>query len=184
MTRKESFLLLTKYLKEKNLVKHSLACEAAMMAFADYFKENKEEWGFAGLLHDIDYEMTKDNPQKHSLTGAEILKQHRLPEEVIESVKTHNEIHLLVPQSKMAKTLYCLDPLTGLIVAATLVLPSKKIKEITVANVLNRFGEKAFARGVKREQIALCESLLGISLESFIEITLKAMQDIADDLSL
>lgn len=184
MNHKESYLFLTKYLKEKNLIKHSLACEAAMRELAKYFQEPEEDWGLAGLLHDIDYEETKNSPERHSLEGAKILKEHSFKEEIIDAVKAHNNIHNIDLKSKMAKALYCLDSLTGLIVAATLVLPSKKIKEITTANILNRFEEKSFARGAKREKISLCESLLGLSLENFINIVLKAMQNISDELSL
>jgi len=112
------------------------------------------------------------------------LKDQGIDEDIAEAIKTHNERHGLSPQSKMAKNLFCVDPLTGLIVAATLVLPSKKIKEVTTDNVLNRFKEKGFARGANREIIKQCESLLGLPLQQFVSLVLQGMQLISDDLGL
>jgi len=184
MTREEALEFLKENLKNPNLIKHSLAVEAAMRELAHYFNEPSQEWGLAGLLHDIDYEKTKDNPSLHSKVGSEMLKGKGLSEEIVEAVLTHNEVHNIAPKSLMARALFCVDPLTGLIVAATLVLPSKKIKDLTVQNVLNRFREKSFARGANREIILLCQEYLGLSLEKFVEIVLKAMQKISDDLGL
>ena len=183
MTQDEALKLLQEKIKNQNLVKHSLAVEACMKALADYFGEDGEKWALAGLLHDIDYEETKNNPKEHSLKGAEILKNLGLDNDIVEAVKTHNEIHNICPATKMAKTLFSVDPLTGLIVAATLVLPDRKISSLTVENVLNRFKEKSFARGANREIIKKCEDI-NISLEQFIEICLIAMQKISDELGL
>jgi predicted hydrolase (HD superfamily) len=105
-------------------------------------------------------------------------------QEICDAILTHNEAHGILPITKMAKALFCLDPLTGLIVAATLVLPSKKLKDLKVENVLNRFKEKSFARGANREIIKKCEEYLGLPLEKFVEIVLKAMQEISDQLGL
>jgi len=184
MEREKALKLLTDNIKNQNLQKHCLAVEAAMRELAKYFGEDKNKWGICGLLHDIDYEKTKDDPNLHSKKGAEMLKELGFDEELCDAVLTHNEAHGAEPETKMAKALFCLDPLTGLIVAATLVLPSKKIGDLKPENILNRFGEKAFARGVNREIIQECETLLNLSLEKFIEITLKAMQNISKDLGL
>lgn len=183
MNREEALKLIREKIKNKNLIKHCLAVEACMKALAWYFGEDEEKWALAGLLHDIDYEQTKDNPEKHSLVGAEILEELGLDKEIVEAVKSHNEMHGLAPESKMAKALYSVDPLTGLIVASVLVLPSKKISDLTPENVLNRFKERAFARGANREIIKKCEDIK-LSLEEFIKIGLQAMQNIADDLGL
>jgi predicted hydrolase (HD superfamily) len=121
---------------------------------------------------------------KHSIVGAEILEKEGCDKEIVEAVKTHNEAHSIVPESKMAKAIYCVDPLTGLIVASTLVLPSKKIADLTAENVINRFGEKSFAKGANREIIARCEELLGLNLEQFVQICLKAMNKISNELGL
>jgi putative nucleotidyltransferase with HDIG domain len=184
MEREKILNLLKENLKNQNLIKHSLAVEAGMKALARYFGEDEEKWGIAGLLHDIDYEKTKGDPNLHSKVGAQILKEMGFDQEICDAILTHNEAHGILPLSRMAKALFCLDPLTGLIVAATLVLPSKKLKDLKVENVLNRFKEKSFARGANREIIKKCEEYLGLPLEKFVEITLKAMQEISDQLGL
>jgi putative nucleotidyltransferase with HDIG domain len=186
MTREKALDLLKDNLKNKNLFKHSLATEAAMAALAESFGEDKLRWGNCGLLHDIDYEKVNWPEEKttHSKVGAEMLRNFGLEEEICDAVLTHNEIHGLEPRSLMAKALYCVDPLTGLIVASVLVLPSKKISDLTVENVLNRFEEKRFAGGASREIIKKCDNLLNLSLENFVNITLKAMQKIPSELGL
>ena len=155
-----------------------------MRALAEYFGEDQEKWGITGLLHDIDYEETKNEPVNHSIIGAEMLQKLGIDKEIVEAVKTHNEIHKIVPQNRMAKAIYCVDPLTGLIVAATLVLPSKKIVDLTAENVLNRFSEKGFAKGANREIIAKCHILLDLPLENFVKICLEAMKKIDNELGL
>jgi putative nucleotidyltransferase with HDIG domain len=184
MKREAALNLLKENIKNQNLIKHSLAVEAAMRDLAEYFGQDIEKWGICGLLHDIDYEKTKNDPNLHSKMGAEMLKKLGFEKEICDAVLTHNEIHGILPETKMAKALYCVDPLTGLIVAATLVLPSKKINELKVENVLNRFKEKSFAKGANREIIKKCEDFFGLSLEKFVEIVLKAMQKISKDLGL
>jgi len=183
MTQEEALKLVKEKIKNPNLIKHCLAVEACMRALAKHFNEDEEKWGLAGLLHDIDYEETKNDPNKHSLIGAEMLEKLGLDREICEAVKTHNEAHGIPPASLMAKALYSVDPLTGLIVAAALVLPSKKLADLTVENVLNRFKEKAFARGANREIIKKCEDI-NLSLEEFIKIGLEAMQNISSELEL
>lgn len=184
MQREEALKLLKENLKNQNLIKHSLAVEAAMKDLAEFFGEDRGRWGVCGLLHDIDYEKVKDNLILHSKLGAEMLKNLGLDEEICQAVLSHNEAHGILPQSKMAKALFCLDPLTGLIVAATLVLPSPKISDLKVENVLNRFREKSFARSVNRELIKKCQEYLGLSLEEFVKIVLLAMQKISNELEL
>jgi uncharacterized protein len=184
MEREQALLMLEDKVKTLNLIKHCFACEAAMKELARYFQEDEEKWGLTGLLHDIDYEETKDNLAEHSLKGASYLKEQGIEDDIVEAVRTHNQIHGLSPESKMAKALFCVDPLTGLIVATTLVLPSKKIEEVSVDNILNRFKEKGFARGANRETIKKCESLLGLSLEEFVSLVLKGMKSVSHDLGL
>jgi hypothetical protein len=183
MTRDEALKLVKEKIQNNNLVKHCLAVEVCMRALAEKFGENPEKWGLTGLLHDIDYEETKNDPDKHSIAAAEMLKKLGLDKEIVEAVKTHNEIHGLAPETKMAKAIFCVDPLTGLIVAAVLVLPSKKISDLTAENVLNRFGEKSFARGANREIINKCSDI-GLNLEEFVKIGLEAMKKIDNELGL
>lgn len=183
MNREEALNKIKQYVKNKNLIKHMLATEAIMKALAKRFNEDEEKWGLAGLLHDIDYELTEKEPEKHSLLAEEILKNDNLPQDIIEAIKAHNEIHGLPRETLLAKALYVVDPLTGLIVAAALVHPEKKLAPLDVSFILNRFKEKSFARGANRDQIKKCEEI-GLTLEEFIEIGLNAMKTISDDLGL
>jgi len=164
------------------LIKHSLAVEAIMRALARHFDEGEEKWALAGLLHDIDYDKVKDDLSQHSLLGAKMLEDLGVDKDICQAVKVHNEAHGIPPQTLIEKALFVADPLTGLIVAAALVLPSKKLNDLTPENVLNRFKEKAFARGANREIIKKCEELLGLKLEEFVKIGLLAMQKISQEL--
>ncbi len=184
ISREEAVKILKENLSNQNLIKHCLAVEAIMLALARYFKENEEKWGLAGLLHDIDYEKVRNDLSQHSLVGAKMLEDLGLDKDICNAVKVHNEAHGIPPQTLMEKALFVTDPLTGLIVAATLVLPSKKINDLTAENVLNRFKEKSFARGANREIIKKCEELLGLKLEEFVKIGLEAMQKISSELGL
>jgi len=183
MTREEALKLVEDKITTKNLIKHCLAVEAIMAALAKRFHEDETRWALAGLLHDIDYETTKDKLEQHSLVGAEMLQALGIDSEIIQAVKVHNDTHHLPRLSQMDRALFCADPVSGLIVAATLVLPSKKIADLTAENVLNRFKEKGFAKGANREHIAAC-SELGLSLEEFIALAFQAMQAIASDIGL
>jgi len=184
MTREEGLKLLKENLSSQNLIKHSLAVEAIMRALARHFDEDEEKWALAGLLHDIDYDKVKDDLSQHSLLGSKVLEDLGIDKDICQAVKVHNEAHGIPPQTLMEKALFVTDPLTGLIVAATLVLPSKKLVDLTTENVLNRFKEKAFARGANREIIKKCEEFLGLKLEEFVKIGLLAMQKIGAQLAL
>lgn len=170
-------------LTNPNLFKHSLAVEAIMKALASHLGEDVEKWGLAGLLHDIDYDQTGSDPSKHSIVGAEILESLGVDESIVYAVKVHNEYHGLERISPMDKALYCADPVSGLITAAALILPSKKLADVTVDFVKRKFSEKSFAKGANREQIKKCEDI-GLSLDQFLEISLGAMQNISDELGL
>ncbi|MGC9049003.1 MAG: HDIG domain-containing metalloprotein [Patescibacteria group bacterium] len=183
MNRDEALKLVEEKIQTKNLIKHCLAVEAVMRALARKFNEDEEKWGLAGLLHDIDYEETKNAPEHHSLVGAEMLEKLGVEPEIIQAIKVHNKVHGLPRQSRMDKALFCVDPITGLIVAAVLVLPSKKIADLTPENILNRYKEKGFAKGANREHIASC-SEIGLSLEEFVKVSLEAMKKIAFELGL
>ncbi len=183
MTREEALKLVVEKIKTKNLLKHCLAVEAVMRKLAKHSAEDIEKWGLCGLLHDIDYEETKNDLKRHSLVGAEFLEKLGVDSEIVQAVRVHNEVHNLPLQTKMDKALFCSDPITGLIVAAALVLPDKKLKSLTPQNVLNRYKEKGFARAVNRKQIAGCQNL-GLSLEDFVKLSLEAMQEISSDLGL
>jgi len=181
MERQEALNLVNHHIKTRNLVKHSLAVEAAMRALAKYFGEDEELWGIAGLLHDLDYEETKNDFERHGLVTPELLADKDLPEEVIYCIKAHPG-HF-PRRSCFDKTLYAVDPLTGLIVAAALMHPTRKLKNVDATFVMNRFKEKRFAAGASREDIKTCQEI-GLELEKFVEIVLGAMQGIAGELGL
>jgi hypothetical protein len=179
MTRPEAFDLVTSMVSNKNLIKHMLACEACMRRLAKHFGENEEEWGLVGLLHDLDYDKTCNSPEKHTLIAEDILREKGISEEYIKAIKGHCD--QAERDTKMAKALYAVDPITGLIVAATLMHPEKKLAKIDKEFILRRYKEKGFAKGANREQIAKCADI-GLSLEEFTQLCLEAMSGIASDL--
>ncbi len=183
MTREEAIQLVNSSTKNQNLIKHMLAVESAMRRIAAEFGEDEELWGLAGLLHDIDYEETLSDFSRHGKFGAEKLSRYKVDERIIKAIKSHPCHPDFPPESKLDWALYAVDPLTGLIVAATLMHPTRKIKNIDVDFVLRRFKEKRFAAGANREQIMACEKI-GIELRRFIELTLEGMQSIAQELGL
>lgn len=184
MEREQALEVLKQNVQNQNLVKHCFAVEAVMQDLARHFNQDEAKWGLAGLLHDIDYEETKNDPARHSLAGAEMLNELGVEQDICQAVKVHNEIHGEEPETLMEKALFTSDPITGLIVAATLVLPSRKIADLAPENVLNRFKEKGFARGANREIIGKCEELLNLNLQEFTKIALEAMQRISNELEL
>jgi len=162
-----------------------LATEAIMRSLAKHFGEDEEVWGLAGLLHDLDMEIVdyRKNPEKQGIVGAEILEKMGVNKVITEAIKAHNEATGKIRETRIEKAIFCTDPLTGLIVAATLVLPSKKLADLTIENVLNRFKEKSFAKGANRE-IIRSSAEIGLSLEDFVKIGLEAMQKISQALGL
>lgn len=183
MNREEAYRLIKEKVKNKNLVKHMLAVEAIMKSLSKKFGEDEKKWGLTGLLHDIDYEITAKNPQKHSIVGADMLKEIGLDDELINAVRAHNDMHKIERITLLEKALYCVDPLTGLIVAAALIHPDKRLSSIDHKFVINRLKEKAFARGANRVQIKKC-SEIGLELEEFVKLGLSAMQNINEELGL
>ncbi len=183
MQRDEAVVLLKKHLKSENLVNHSLAVEAIMRGLAERLGEDVEKFGVTGLLHDIDYDVTYKEPEKHSLLGAQILEENGLAEDIIYAVKVHNEIHGLERKTILDRALYAADPVSGFITAAALVRPDKKLAEVKLKSLKKRFKEKAFARGASREQMATCLEL-GLELEEFLTIALESMKKIAPELGL
>ena len=158
-----------------------LATEVVMKAMARHFNEDETIWGLAGLLHDLDYDQTANDFPKHGLMTAEMLEDKDLPEEVIYAIKSHPG-HF-PRKSSLDKALYAVDPVTGLIVAAALMHPTKKLRNVDEDFILRRFKEKRFAAGADREQIQSCEEM-GISLKDFIALSLEAMQSIDSELGL
>ena len=183
MNRTKALDELKARITNNNLIKHSLAVEAIMRELAVLLRDNSELWGLAGLLHDIDYDRTANDPARHSILGAEILEYLEVDPEVEYAVKAHNGYHGIERKRKLDKALYCADPVSGLITAGALILPSKKLKDVTAEFILKRMNEKSFAKGADREQIKSC-SELGLELEEFITVALNAMKKISGELGL
>jgi len=183
LIRKEVLDSINENVENKNLVKHMLATEAILRALARRLGEDEEEWGLTGLLHDIDVELTGGDMSSHSKLGADLAKELGASEAMVHAILCHNEAHGVPRETKLDKALFCVDPLTGLITAAALVRPDKKLAGLEAKSVIKRFKEKSFAAGANREQISLC-SEIGLELGKFIELGLTAMQEISSDLGL
>jgi len=181
MEREEALKLVQEYLKNKNLFKHSLAVEVCMRRLASRLDQDVEKWGLAGILHDLDYEITEKSPELHTTETVKILKELDIDAGVIQAIQAHAA---QVPcTSEMDWAIFSIDPLTGLIIAATLMHPSKKLQEVDAGFVRRRYKEKSFAKGAKREDIEQCRNI-GLELDEFISICLEAMQSIDKDLGL
>lgn len=183
MIRKEVLDSINENVENKNLVKHMLATEAIMRALARHLGEDEEEWGLTGLLHDIDVELAGGDMSSHSKLGADLAKELGASEAMAHAILCHNEAHGIPRETRLDKALFCVDPLTGLITAAALVRPDKKLAGLGAKSVIKRFKEKSFAAGANREQISLC-SEIGLELGEFVELGLTAMQEISSDLGL
>jgi putative nucleotidyltransferase with HDIG domain len=183
MDREAALKAIRENVKNENLIKHMLATEAIMRALARQFNENEDEWGLAGLLHDIDVELTNADLAIHSKPGAEMAKQLGASEPVCHAILVHNEAHGVPCVSLMDKALFCADPLTGLITAGALIRPDKKLAGVEAKSIRKRFKEERFAAGANRAQIAKCSDI-GLELDAFIELGLAAMKTVAGDLGL
>ncbi len=187
MDRNTAYQLLTSIVKNENLIKHHLAAEAVMIALYKRLNpqinpNDQAKWGIVGLLHDADYELSKNHPEKHSLILEEKIG-NQLPVDVLYAIKSHAfQYNGVEPKSKMDWAIYTVDELTGIIIAAMLIHPDKKLTSLTLDFVLNKFNDLNFAKGAEREKIKMCEARLEIPLNEFIDITLKAMQQISPQL--
>ncbi|MCK4555734.1 MAG: HDIG domain-containing protein [Candidatus Aenigmarchaeota archaeon] len=184
MNRAESEELVKQHVKGDFLFNHMLATEAIMRASAKELGEDEELWGLCGLLHDIDYEKTKDNPVEHGVVAQEILKDADVPEEVLRAILSHNYMNPDAPEraSKMDHILVAADAMTGLIIACAMV-KEKKLSNVTDKTVKKAFKKKGFAAGSKRDMIMECEAA-GIPYEKFVEISVEAMKGISERLGL
>lgn len=194
MTKDEALDILEDLKNSPNMVKHGLACGHAMRALCDYLLKklpekvvhrepfDPEEWEIVGILHDADYEITNKSIELHTQETSKKLKEAGADVRVIDAIKGHAD--KAKRETYMAKAIYAADELTGLIVAAALVQPEKKLKSLSVESVLRKFKDKSFAAGASRDQIKTCESQLNIPLEEFTSIILKSMQENSKELGL
>ena len=181
ITRADALEMVNSHLTKKNLVKHVLAVEAIMRVLAPRYGGDPEVWGMAGLLHDLDYERTFEDPDNHGCVTMDLIEGVDLPEEVRHAILAHCD--KAGRDNEMDRAIYAADPVTGLIVASALMHPSKKLAETDAEFVGKRFKEKRFAAGANREAIASC-SELGLDLHEFLEISLVAMRSISKELGL
>jgi putative nucleotidyltransferase with HDIG domain len=185
-TREEAWKLVTEYTASDSLRRHMLAVEAAMRAYAKSFSENPDLWGIVGLLHDFDYERYPDiSAQGHPGVGAALLRQRGVDEEIVQAILSHApEVTGRRPESKLEKSLYAVDELTGFIVAVALVRPSKLLADVELKSVKKKWKDKAFAAPVNRDEIAHAASELGVPLDEHIQLVLDAMKANATELGL
>jgi len=184
LPREQAIDLLHRYIQNDRMRNHCLAAEAVMRSLARRLGRNEEMWAQAGLLHDLDVEVTDADPKVHGLETARILGKLDLAEEMIEAIRLHNEKATGVPRSKeFHHAVAAGETITGLIIATTLVYPDKKLASVEPKSITKRMNEKAFAASVSREKILECE-LIGIPLPEFAALSLEAMQGISDQLGL
>lgn len=187
--RNHARALLDEYTQSASLIKHALSVEAAMLWYAAHFRvseEERERWGIAGLLHDFDYERFPDPvpPDGHPYKGNAILAELGYPEDVREAIMGHAEYTGVERVTLMAKTLFAVDELCGLVTACVLVRPDRSIANLEAKSVKKKMKDKAFARGCNREDIALGAKELGIELELHIANVIEAMRGVASELGL
>ena len=187
-SREEALALVHEYTASESLRKHMLAVEAAMRAYAAKFGEDPERWGLTGLVHDFDYERfpnaAHSPSEEHPAEGVRILRSRGWPEDVLEAILGHGDYTGVPRVSRLAKTLYAVDELTGLITATALVRPSRSVHEVDARSVRKKMKDKAFARGVNREDVVAGAADLGVDLDEHIEFVIGAMRGSAEALGL
>lgn len=181
MSREEAEALVETYVKTKNLRKHMYAVAAIMRALAEHLNGDPEEWEIAGILHDLDYEETKERPELHGLRTCEMLEVKDVPSSVIEAIKAHN--HHKEPDTPMEYALICADNLSGMLVACALVRPERRLSALTPEFVARKMREPSFAKGADRKSISL-HSQLGLSQEEFLRIGIDGICKVSDRLGL
>jgi putative nucleotidyltransferase with HDIG domain len=190
INRELAWALLTEFTQSPSLIKHALAVEAAMRAYARRFGDDEERWGVVGLIHDFDYEryptMDGDTPQDewHTYAGARILRERGWPDEIVRDVLSHADYAGQARDTTLRKALYAVDELTGLIHAVALVRPSKSIADVKVRSVRKKWKDKSFAAAVNRQDIDQGAAALDVELSEHIGTVLTAMQGIAAELEL
>jgi putative nucleotidyltransferase with HDIG domain len=183
MDRSEALNIVHEYVKNENLIRHMLAVEAAMRFYAKMYQEDEETWGITGILHDFDWEI-HPTLEEHPLAGAPILREHGVPEEIVQAIMSHAD-HTEVPRvTRMEKALYACDEITGLITAVALVRPSRSLSDLEASSVKKKWKDRAFAAGANREEIAKAAQEFDIDLWEHVANVILAMRTIAPELGL
>src|SRR5687767_262996 len=179
-SRADALALVEEYTASESLRKHMLSVESAMRAYAEHFGEDVERWGLTGLVHDFDYERfpnaAHSPTEEHPAHGVRILREHGYPEDILEAILGHATYCGVARESRMAKALFAVDELTGLVTATALVRPSRSLHEVDAKSVRKKMKDKAFARGVSREDVIQGASELGVDLDQHIAFVVAAMQ--------
>jgi putative nucleotidyltransferase with HDIG domain len=183
MDRNAAWALLTEFTQSESLLKHALAVESCMVAYARKLKEDGNKWSIVGLLHDFDYEKYP-TAEEHPYKGNEILEQRGYPEDVRRAIMSHADYTGVSRDTVLEKTLFACDELAGLITAVALVKPSKSLAEVDAKSVRKKMKDKAFARSVSREDIVNGAAGLGVDLDEHIAFCIQAMKDRAAELGL
>ena len=187
-SRDSALALVHQYTASDSLRKHMLSVEAAMRAYAEKFGEDAERWGLTGLVHDFDYERYPNEvhspTEGHPSEGVRILRSHGFPEDILTAILGHGTYTNVPRETTMAKTLFAVDELTGLITATALVRPTKSVMEVEAKSVRKKMKDKAFARGVNREDVLEGARDLGVDLDEHIDFVIRAMQGVAPSLGL
>ena len=187
-SRDEAIALLNSFTASESLRKHMLAVEAAMRAYAERYGEDVERWGLAGLMHDFDYERfpnaERAPDREHPSEGVRILREKGYPEEVLQAILGHATYTGVARETRMARALFAVDELTGLITATALVKPSRSVHDVEPSSVRKKMKDKAFARGVSREDVVNGAAELGVELDEHIAFVVAAMQRSAPALGL
>lgn len=187
-TRDSALALMHEYTASDSLRKHMLAVEAAMRAYAGKFGEDPERWGLAGLIHDFDYERypnaAHSATEEHPAHGVGVLRQRGWPEDILQAILGHATYCNVPRETRMAKALFAVDELTGLITATALVKPTRSVHDVEARSVRKKMKDKAFARGVSREDVQLGAQELGVELDDHIQFVIAAMQGVAPALGL
>jgi putative nucleotidyltransferase with HDIG domain len=187
-TRAEALALMNEFTSSESLRKHMLAVEAAMRAYAEKFGEDPERWGLAGLIHDFDYERypnaAHSATDEHPAHGVRVLRERGWPNDILQAILGHATYCGVSRETSMAKALFAVDELTGLVTAKALVRPSKSLHEVDARSVRKKMKDKAFARGVNRDDVVLGAQELGVDLDAHIQFVIDAMRARALDLGL
>ena len=179
-SRDEALALVHEYTASDSLRKHMLSVETAMRAYAEKFGEDVDRWALAGLLHDFDYERypnaAHSPTEEHPAFGVNLLRERGYPEDILQAILGHAQYSGVARETRMAKTLFAVDELTGLITATALVRPSRSVNEVDARSVRKKMKDKAFARGVSREDVVQGAAELGVDLDEHIQFVIEAMQ--------
>lgn len=186
--RETALALMEEWTPSDSLRKHMLSVEAAMVAYARHFGEDEQAWSLAGLLHDFDYERYPNEAQaadaEHPSEGVRHLRALGYPEEILQAILGHAAFTGVARETRMAKALFAVDELCGLITAAALVRPSKSVLDLESSSVKKKMKDKAFARGVNRDDVLQGAAELGVELDAHIAFVIQAMRDRADAIGL